>query len=215
MDGACTEAEALVVRQPKRTDGIHVVYVGNMDDPTSSRQRNFHLELARVLAESQIHYHMYPSSVQLKREYDEPVQRLCEDPEVGQYVHLHYPVPGEKVVEERSQYHFGLHMLSTEVDRVPGNHPFYSQEMRHYSSANKIFDYVSAGLFTFVHVGRWTRKLVERYGFGERVLSFDDLVDKARERYTQRVPEIQKVLTTEHATERLVELYASLKWSLS
>ncbi|MCB0332669.1 MAG: hypothetical protein KDD55_04170 [Bdellovibrionales bacterium] len=210
IDGCMTQVEAQAQRLPKRTDGIHTVYIGNLVDPDYERSRNFHFELARVLSQAGIHYHLYPSTQYKYDLYKEPFATYSAQHCKPGFAHLHEPVPVNRVIQEISQYHFGIDILSTGVHRQPDDHAFYSVEMTDHTADNKVYDYICAGLFTFVHQGRWCRKVLERYGFGARVHSLEDIVEQAKKRYLMPLPPIPEVLTTKHSAERLIKLYESL-----
>ncbi len=211
LDGASSQMESAAFRLPKRMDGIHAVFVGNMHEPTSPRPRNFHFELARVLSNAGIHYHIYPSYIHSYNKYkpllDDFVARYCR----AGLVHLHKTLPTNQIIREISQYHFGIDIVTTSVNRVPGDHEFYGLETTEYAIDNKIFDYISAGLFTFVLKARWCQRIVERYNLGVRVTSFEDIVAQAKKRYLDPVPSIPKVLTTQFWAERLARLYNEIR----
>ena len=191
----------------KKTDGIHAVYIGNMYEPTSFRPRNFHFELAKALANSGIHYHIYPSNMDLYKSYRPIIEEFVIDNCPYGFVHLHPTVPVDGIVKEISQYHFGIDVLTRSVDRVPGDHEFYSMETTEYGIDNKIFDYISSGLYTFVSNARWCRRVLERYGLGMRVRSFEEIVHRIRIHNGDAFPRIPEVLTTHFWSKRLIDLY--------
>jgi len=207
LDGSLTQIQADSIRMAKRTDGIHAVYIGNMYEPTSSQPRNFHFQLSRTLANSGIHYHMYPSNMDLYNSYRPLMERFAFENCPNGFVHLHPPVPVNHIVREISQYHFGIDVLTKSVDRVPGDHEFYSMETTEYGIDNKIFDYISAGLYTFVSNARWCRRILERYGLGIRVRSFEEIIHGINAYNYNAFPRIPEVLTTHFWSQRLLDLY--------
>ncbi|RMG40283.1 MAG: hypothetical protein D6719_11520 [Candidatus Dadabacteria bacterium] len=210
LDGACTEEEARKLRQPKLTDGIHAVYVGNLCDPTSTRPRNFHFELARVLSNSSIHYHIYPSYMDDYHKYKAVMNQLAPRYSRPDLIHIHETLPADQLIPEISKYHFGIDVISTSVDRTPDDHPFYNFDNTDYGVDNKLFDYISAGLFTFSHNSKTCKRILERYKLGLQVKSFDEIAQEAHRRYREPFPEIPEVLTTDYWARRLVKMYGEL-----
>ena len=198
------------MRLPKRKDGIHAVYVGNMYYPDSVRPRNFHLKLAKELSNAGIHYHMYPSNPSLYKAYSEVLDNFVFQHCRQGFVHLHATVPVDQLVPEISQYHYGIDILTTEVDRIPGDHEFYTLDTTEFCIDNKLFDYVSAGLYVFLCKARWCQRAIERYGLGRRIRSFADIVSEAKRQYPPTLPPIPEIITTEYWTRRLMSFYDEL-----
>lgn len=152
-----------------RDDGIHVVYVGNLNaNAAVDSPFAVHPWLAEVLRQQGIHYHVYPTPLhfgetEIRRMMSVYRNVLSENP----YFHLHDPVAPEKVCQEISQYHFGHVFLTKALHSLPCETYLESKFDR--CTTNKIFDYVDAGLFTLLSPSRLIATTGERYGFGRRV----------------------------------------------
>lgn len=210
LDGAMSQAQALLERSPKRTDGLHAVYIGHLTIAETPAPRNFHLELARVLAKAGIHYHVYPWDYGKFDEYRQAADQYLSKYNGREYFHLHPFVAADELIREISQYHFGIDILTTTINRTPDDSPVYKLEMTRSVIDNKIFDYMSAGLYTYHYDGRWMRRVIERYGLGNKVSSLEDLAAQAKQRGAAPLPPIPAVLTTDYWAQRLIRTYESL-----
>lgn len=210
IDGACTEAEALAIRKSKRLDGIHVVYVGNMVNIDCTTNRSYHFELAKVLSNAKIHYHIYPSFELLYNSYKPIMDAYIAQHGTKGYVHMHKPIPANEIISEISQYHFGMDIITTSINRESDDHPLYSLEMSEYTLDNKIFDYISAGLFTFTYDAKWVNSVIERNSLGFKVRSLDEVAEKAIEFANHKFPQIPDRVTTNYWAKNLVKLYKKI-----
>jgi hypothetical protein len=184
-------SEHLCSRLPKRTDGVHLVYVGACGQVYFSAERGIAGPNSKVCIEDitrqGLHYHIYPfllSGESLESALPEYVQLARENP----LFHLHAPLSPTALLREISQYHMGV-FVSAQGSLVEGDKT-YVREYFHLFTANKVFDYLDAGLPLLVGVGRLIDWLMMRTGAAELC-------------YLDSLPEALKVLSL---PERIAEL---------
>ena len=194
-------------RAQKLTDGIHVVYVGNLElDPNSPV--GFQYELAALLSRNGIHFHIYPAFPQHVAELRLNMTRYlatCGNPD---FVHSHDTIPPDSLTEELSKYHYGVLISSKNVDYHDDDNTYY-QHVSDYFGAAKVFDYMDAGLFTFIQNARFLRFILERHHAGKVVRCLEDIVIHCKhEPFTvPTIPESYRLLAN---IGRLTEFYTSL-----
>lgn len=194
-------------RTQKRTDGVHIVYVGNLElDPDSPT--SFQYQLAALLSSNSIHFHIYPAFPECAAML-QPImaQHLAKfgNPD---FVHIHDTVPPNKLIDELAEYHYGI-IISTDKIDYHDEHSTYYQHVSDYITANKVFDYMDAGLFIFTQGGRWLRRLVERHGNGKVVQCLQDIVTYCKQAsfVSPAIPNSYRLLSN---IGRLTEFYVSL-----
>ncbi len=161
---------------PKIDDGhIHIVYCGNIS-PDLTGPYDYHHYVALLLSRHRIHYHIYPYYAHytpiLQAKYRDFLMKKGGDPG---YLHIHYPLPADRLIREISRYHYALHLMWPNPEANPDDFP-YEPRGFDYGSTNKIFDYFDAGLPVFVHPGRLQKFLVQRYGNGRAISDLPELV---------------------------------------
>ena len=124
------------------------------------------------------------------------------------FVHIHDTVPPDKLIDELSKYHYGIIISTKNVDYYD-DHSTYYQHVSDYITANKIFDYMDAGLFIFTQNGRLIRSLVERHRNGKVVRCLEDIVRHCK--YASfTAPTIPKSYRLLANIRRLTKFYMSL-----
>jgi hypothetical protein len=155
------DPEAFVppAKMNKRSDGIHVVYIGGVAgshrDPQRYGSIQFHW-LIDLFSKQQIHFHIYPSPTNIRADYIEYEQTAKENP----YFHFHNSISQSELSAELSQYHFSIL-------------PFFSGQNKQsnskykYATAFKLFNYIEAGLPVIVSKDVLFQSwLINRYGCG-------------------------------------------------
>ena len=194
-------------RAPKLTDGIHVVYAGNLElDPDSPV--GYQYELAALLSQNRIHFHIYPPFPQHAVDLRLNMSRYlatCGNPD---FVHIHDTIPPDSLAEELSKYHYGI-LISTKKVDYGNDHNTYYQHAADYFVAAKIFDYMDARLFTFTQNGRFLRFILEKHHNGKVVRCLEDIVIHCKHTsFTiPTIPQAYQLLTN---IGRLTEFYMSL-----
>ena len=122
-------------KAPKFTDGIHIVYVGNLElDPDSPV--GYQYDLAALLSQNRIHFHIYhsvPAHVEELRSKMSLYLATCSNPE---FVHIHDTLSPDSLTEGLSKYHYGL-LISTKNVDYRDDHDTYYQHMSNYFAATK------------------------------------------------------------------------------
>ena len=109
-----------------------------------------------------------------------------------------------------TQYDFALHIFG------PGIHDQTGQNSRakvHYSTANKLFDYIQAGLPVIIHDGFHQRGLVRHYGRAIAVQRLDELGSRLPAARQEPYPVHLSATLAFHAP-RLRHFYQELLWPL-
>lgn len=143
-DAACSPGD--------KNDELHLVYVGNMNVEKRAGDafaaRGYKLWLARLLAESGIHYHLYPSCPLGDESFDEAFSDYRELERRTPYFHLHRPVPPDEMINALSGYDLGVFIYNETSGLRDAPCPLTEAKIR-LSTANKFFDYFDAGLGVF------------------------------------------------------------------
>ena len=148
-------------------DDIHLVYAGGIAGSHRNKSHygaiQFH-NLINLLSEQKIHFHIYSSPsahITDKTEYEQIDAS-------NRFFHFHKPVMQEKLIEELSNYHFGILPLFNENTSM-------STEKSKYATSLKIFNYIEAGLPVLVSCDlEYQSWIVNRYNAGI-VITPDDL----------------------------------------
>lgn len=156
-------------RQP--SEDPHVVYCGNVmpEDRYSREEAGFaqYLGVGRTLAKQRIHLHIYPACGGLDLDFDRYFALYLRESETNPYFHFYRPLPYDQLIERLAEYDAALHAFD-ELGRV-------TEDKLRYSTANKLFDYIEAGLPVIIHRGRLQRSIVRRCGTAVTVESLENL----------------------------------------
>ncbi len=155
------------------TGKVHVVTCGNYNpsDPADEGDVVYVYEVARILHEAGMRYHIYPSSPKLAKRTRQGMRDQGLGKALGRTVHVHEPIPPDDLIPTLARYDYGLHILSNKVNGI--RHRYELRKYEH-ATANKIFDFIDAGLHILVHGGKFQRFLSTRYGHGRQLHSLDE-----------------------------------------
>lgn len=131
-----------------RKDGeIHAVIAGTIDIEKVNPARTDcgYLHIARVLADSGIHIHIYNRRHNKSLTDQKHMEDYFELAEKSPYCHLHEPVSMSMYVQELSQYDYGLGIVQGHLFHEIGITTFLNQSEKH-GIATRWFDYIEAGL---------------------------------------------------------------------
>jgi len=173
-------------RLPKHDAGTHIVYEGGM----GVDHRNYR-KLFADLAQAGIHVHIYPNIPH--PEYE----TFCK-----QYEYLHYnePVSPNDIIGIMTQYDYGL---------VPFNITDENAAFLDTCIANKLFEYLAAGLPVIACNTKSLREFVEREKVGMVYESAEDIIANI-----DTLKDVQigadKVSTMESQMPALIEFYQGL-----
>jgi hypothetical protein len=155
-------------RTSRDASEIHVVQIGiPAYERIAPEERDGHfLNIARRLVADGVHFHLYagtPRHRTLSRE--EILADYRELERSSPYMHLHDPVPFDRLMKEMEGFTFGLHLAGESLHYV-GNLGTSTRERYDFSLANRAFDYMRAGVGMVLHNGRFINWMVRRLGVG-------------------------------------------------
>jgi len=152
-------------RQIHDDEELHVVYCGGIfpEDRYPAAEYGYaqYIEVGRVLARQRIHLHIYPAPAPLNANFEEFFQLYLEEEKRNPFFHLHKSVSQAELRQELVRYDAGLFFYGKDINKALGRQTVAKM---HYSVANKLFDYIEAGLVVLLHGGRHQTGLVRHYG---------------------------------------------------
>lgn len=210
----CLELPRMPVRAADAEPEIAIVYAGGVwpEDrfPSATHGYAQYLAVGRRLAEFGFHLHIYPANRDPHVPFETFFAAYIAESQVNPYFHLHKPLPYPALMQALTQYDFALHIFG------PGIHDQTGQNSRakvHYSTANKLFDYIEAGLPVIIHDGFHQRGLVRHYGRAIAVQRLDELRSRLPAARQEPYPVHLSATLAFHAP-RLRHFYQELLWSL-
>jgi len=145
------------------TDGeVHIVYEGGFGGP---QHRRFQ-DIFTALAGQGAHVHIYPAAWK---------QQQADDLAAWPRVHYHQPVSPTQIMEEMTRYDFGI---------IPWNITEQNKRFLDSTIANKLFEYLAAGLPVFASP---IESYVEYFTAKPVGLTFD-----TPEELVRRIPELRE-----------------------
>ncbi|HPG37927.1 MAG TPA: methyltransferase domain-containing protein [bacterium] len=188
-----SQADLPDVKLPKlstRDGQVHIVYEGGIGGNT---HRNF-IELFRQLAQGNIHIHIYPTFYS---------QELADFFAQTANIHYYQPCSPKQIMEQMTQYDIGIIPFNLEK----GNKRFLDSTI-----ANKLFEYLAAGLPVFTSPLLSYIDFFNKYPVGktfttgsEIILAIPDLLEIAKKTDFSKY-----VFTYEHEISRLEDLYRTV-----
>ncbi|HYD70498.1 hypothetical protein [Azospirillum sp.] len=165
LDG-CWNRSDLPERPRRDPAEIHIAYCGNfgVEKLAANDATAIHLGLARQWATQRIHYHLYPAPMGQQTAFEEVYSDYLALEAATPYFHLHRPVPAERLLEELSQYDYGIHLSSRKLDTLADD--AYNEHKHPYCTTNKLFDYFDAGLPVLGPSTGFISFVANRYGAG-------------------------------------------------
>ena len=174
----CLEQPVAHAPEAGAQSGIHIVYCGGVwpEDRFSSATHGYaqYLAVGRRLAEFGFHLHIYPANRDPQLPFETFFAAYIAESRVNAFFHLHEPLPYPALMQALTQYDFALHIFGPGINDQTGQN---TQAKVHYSTANKLFDYIQAGLPVIIHEGFHQRGLVRHYGRAISVHHLDELAN--------------------------------------
>ncbi len=198
--------------QPATPPGpdIHIVYCGGVwpEDryPAATHGYAQYLEVARHLAAQQLHLHVYPANRGDGVPFDEFFAAYLAEAQANPYFHFHAPLPYTGLMAALPAYDFAMHIFGPGIDTQTGQN---SPDKLRYSSANKLFDYIEAGLPVIMHDGFHQRGLVRHYGRAIAIHTLDGLAARLHAERDTPYPRRPSV-TLAYQAPRLGRFYQEL-----
>ena len=180
------EADIPAEPMAKHDDGVHIVYEGSI----GTGHRDYR-ELFSRLATAGLHVHIYPNR------HNTDYEKLCADPPC---LHYHQPISPQAIIGEMSQYDYGI----VPFNITPENKPFLDTCI-----ANKLFEYLAAGLPVISCDTKGLREFVEREKVGMVYETAADIIANVDTLKDIQIGEAQKY-TMESQMPILLEFYEML-----
>lgn len=158
----------------EKNSGKHVVYAGNLEiNPASAVAYQY--ELARILTQASINFHIFPSHVSHKVELENEMRNFVS-PDLMKYLHVHDTIPFLELSREISRFHAGI-LISTNDINYGDGHDTYRESMGDYFLAAKLFDYYEAGLLSLTQKMRLANHIFPKNGSVREVGSLNEIAE--------------------------------------
>lgn len=190
----------------KTRGGKSVAYVGNIEiDPSSPVAYQY--DLARLLAQSGINFHIYPALSSQTLELGNEMRKLLS-PDLLKYVHIHDPLSFLDLSGELSAFPAGI-LISTKNVNYGNDHDTYFEFMSDYFLSAKIFDYHEAGLLCLTQKMRLANHLFAKNGAVREVQSLAEIVETISNLEIREI-DVDPKLRLDYHARRLPEFYLRL-----
>jgi glycosyltransferase involved in cell wall biosynthesis len=173
---------------------VHIVYEGHLDGTRSGGHYDL-FDIFKGISYHKWHLHIYPSR-------ENPLYRNLAKAEP--FIHYHGSIPPDVLLNELTQYDFGWSGFNTDKNSIHADTVL----------ANKLFEYIAAGLpvITFPHKSQ--SKFLRSNGVGIVIRQIGDLKEKLRSSSlnTLRKNTLEKrfTFTMENQIGSIFQLYESL-----
>jgi glycosyltransferase involved in cell wall biosynthesis len=139
---------------------VHIVYEGHLDGTRSGGHYDLY-DIFKGISRHDMHLHIYPSRENaLYRDF------AGREPSI----HYHGCVPVDVLMQELTQYDFGWSGFNTDKNRIHADTVL----------ANKLFDYIAAGLPVISFPHKSQREFLESNGLGIVIRQIGELDEKLR-----------------------------------
>jgi hypothetical protein len=193
-------------RLSKKSDRRHVALVGSIEvDPSSPVA--FSYNLARLLAQVGIHYHIFPSYASYGLKLRQEMRNFLSA-DLMKYVHIHDTLSFSDLSSELSTCHAGILISNINVNYM-NDHDTYYPFMGEYFLASKLFDYHEAGLLCLTQKMRLPRHIFPKNGAIREVKSFQEIVEIVSNMEIREI-ETEPKLRLDYHAPRLSEFYLRL-----
>jgi phenylacetate-coenzyme A ligase PaaK-like adenylate-forming protein/glycosyltransferase involved in cell wall biosynthesis len=181
--------DKLLGKKSEKDGNIHIVYEGGI---STTKHRNF-IDIFTGIAQldKSIHIHIYPAR------WDIQIEKIFHD---FKNIHYYHPVSPKQIIREMSQYDYGI---------IPWNLNIGQKRFLDSTIANKLFEYLAAGLPVFTSDVHSYVDYFKDNPVGMIFTSAEDLVTKIPE-LKQKVKDIdlnKYVFTYESEIRRLERYY--------
>lgn len=191
-------------------DTLHLAFAGSLfsgKEYKTCKDGRF-LEYGILCEKNRIHLHLYPI------QYDESkLYEYIEMEKINPYFHLHHPVSPQKLAQELSQYDYGVDSVQLGALEYAEKVGSWNKEGCIYSSANKLYDYLDAGLPIVATLPVKQAEMFERDGVlirkYDEEIDFDELRQK-RDKMKKKVTKIREKYRVSNQLHLLTEFYDSL-----
>jgi len=147
------------------SEEMNLVYCGGIwpEDRYSPAAAGYaqYIEIGRSLAKQHIHLHLYPAAPPVGVSHEDFFKLYLQESTRNRFFHIYPTLPYEELMCELPKYDAALHVLGAGINTMHGSATSAKIDC---SSANKLFDYIEAGLPVIIHKGRHQRGVVRHYG---------------------------------------------------
>lgn len=190
----------------KRRGEKHVAYVGNIEVNPSSPVA-YQYDLARLLAQAGINFHIYPAVPSHAPELRNEMRNLVSS-DLMKYVHIHDTLSFLDLCGELSTFHAGI-LISTKNVNYGNDHGAYFEFTSDYFLSAKIFDYHEAGLLCLTQKMRLASHMFPKNGAVREVQSLEEIVETVSNMENRKI-EVEPRLRLDYHAHRLSEFYLRL-----
>ncbi|MDE7322307.1 MAG: hypothetical protein K2N73_06160 [Lachnospiraceae bacterium] len=196
--------------QKRESDALHLVFAGTLfsDKEYKTSKDGRFLELGVLCEANEVHLHLYPVSYDAAK-----LHEYIDMERLNPYFHLHHPVSARALAQELSQYDYGVTSVQNDILTYSESEGSWMREGIIYCWANKLYDYLDAGLPIVTTVPVKQTQILERDGvllrmFDEEI-NFDEL-RKRRNELKKRVIQVREKYRVSNQLPALIEFYDSL-----
>jgi hypothetical protein len=197
-------------RQIRDDDELHVVYSGGVwpEDRYSADTHGYaqYIEVGRALAKQRIHLHIYPAPRLSVVDFENFYSLYLEESKHNPFFHIYHPLPYEELMKVLPRYDAAMHILGITINDALGAN---TRAKQNYSSTNKLFDYIEAGLPVIIHNGKHQRGIVRNYGTTVEVNAISQIRWALLEAMNGGKCRVAKVDIAQHA-RRLSDMYVEV-----
>lgn len=206
----CNDSTGCESPQRREGDELQLVHVGTVlaDKAYELSRMGRILEFALRCEENKAHFHIYPPSYEAAK-----LHRYIEMEKENPYFHLHYPVPMCALAQEISQYDFGVLNASSDFLEYTEKEGPYTKEGALYAEANRMYDYLDAGIPIVAAIPVEQTRMLEKDGVcirkTDEEVDFEELRQKRNE-LKKKVVEIRDKYRISNQLPTLIKFYESL-----
>lgn len=207
----CNDFTGYESPQKQEEDELHFVHVGTVNAGKAyetSRVARL-LEFGLRCRENKAHLHIYPTSYDAAK-----LRKYIEMERMNPYFHLHHPVSMRILAQEISKYDYGILNACSDFLEYADKGGAYTKEMHMFAEANRMYDFLEAGLPIVAADPVEQVKMLEQDGVlirkTDEEIDFDELRQK-RNQLKKRVVQIRDKYRISNQLPALIEFYDSMR----
>lgn len=191
-----------------READLHIVYVGGIwpEDRYPADKFGYaqYIEVSRILAKQNIHLHIYPAPTPAISNFESFFSLYLEEATTNPYLHFYHPINYNELTQVLSRFDAAMHIMGLTINENLGR---LARPKLDYSSANKLFDYIEAGLPVIIHNGKHQKSLVRHYS---HIIEVQDLANVREAILALNFQKRPSHVTIKDHAERLGQMYSNL-----
>lgn len=196
--------------QKREEEELYLVHVGTVlaGKAYEMSRTNRLLEFGLRCRENRAHLHIYPVTYEAAK-----LHEYIEMERTNPYFHLHHPVSARVLAQEISKYDFGIINACSDFLEYADRGGPYAKELLIFCEANRMYDFLEAGLPIIAAYPVEQIKMFEKDGVlirkTDEEIDFDELRQK-RNQLKKRVVQIRDKYRISNQLPALIEFYDSL-----